>query len=136
VLPVGSIIEDGATLTGLLAGAMAVGGFLAHARPVLQRRDEVNIRIATVIGGLIGFGIASIAMLSLELDCFCLQRRSEMNERTALTLVFAVSMAAVVAALAVLSVLGARSQQMALAYVVILCVAADAGARVVLHYRR
>ena len=59
-----------------------------------------------------------------------------MNERTALTLVFVASMAAVVLALAVLSMLGASSQQMALAYVVILCVAADTGARVVLHYRR
>ena len=67
MLPVGSIIEDGATLTALLAGAMAVGGFLAHARPVLQRRDEVDIRIATVIGGLIGFGVASITMLALEI---------------------------------------------------------------------
>ena len=58
MLLVGSIIGDGATLTGFLAGAMAVGGFLAHARPVLQRQGETEVRVATVIGGLAGLGIA------------------------------------------------------------------------------
>jgi hypothetical protein len=61
VLPLASIISDGATLVGFLAGVIVVGGFLAHARPVLQRRDEQEIRIATVIGGLIGIAVASIA---------------------------------------------------------------------------
>jgi hypothetical protein len=63
VLPLGSIINNGATLVGFMAGVIAVGGFLAHARPVLQRRDEQEIRIATVTGGLIGLAVASIATL-------------------------------------------------------------------------
>jgi hypothetical protein len=63
VLPLGLIIDDGATLVGFMAGVIVVGGFLAHARPVLQRRGEQEIRIATVTGGLIGLAIASIATL-------------------------------------------------------------------------
>ena len=59
-----------------------------------------------------------------------------MSERTALTLVFALSMGGLAVALIVLSLLGASSEQMALAFVLILCVAADTGARVVSKYRR
>lgn len=59
-----------------------------------------------------------------------------MSERTALTLVFALSMGGLAVALIVLSLLGASSEQMALAFVLILCVAADTGARVVIKYRR
>jgi len=62
VLPLGTIINDGATLVGFMAGAIAVGGFLAHTRPVLQRHDEQAIRVATVIGGLIGLGLASTSL--------------------------------------------------------------------------
>lgn len=58
MLLAGSIISGGATLTGFLAGAIAVGGFLGHARPALQRQDEAEVRIATVLGGLAGLGIA------------------------------------------------------------------------------
>jgi hypothetical protein len=63
MLPLGSMISDGAILVGFLAGVIAVGGFLAHARPVLRKRDEQEIRIATVIGGLVGLALASIASL-------------------------------------------------------------------------
>lgn len=59
-----------------------------------------------------------------------------MSERTALTLVFALSMGGLSIALTVLSLCGASSEQMALVFVLILCVAADTGARVVLKYRR
>jgi hypothetical protein len=59
-----------------------------------------------------------------------------MSERRALFLVFAVSMVSVLAVLIVLSLLGASSWLMAFAYLLILCVAADTGARVVLKYRR
>lgn len=58
VLPLGSMINDGAALIGFMAGAIAVGGFLAHTRPVPQKRGEQEIRVATVIGGLIGLGFA------------------------------------------------------------------------------
>jgi hypothetical protein len=59
-----------------------------------------------------------------------------MNERTALTLVFVISMTTVLLALPILSILGANSEQQAIAFVLILLVAADAGARVVLKDRR
>jgi hypothetical protein len=59
-----------------------------------------------------------------------------MNERQALILVFATSMVSVLLALFVLSLLGASSWLMTLAYLLIICVAADTGARVVLKYRR
>ncbi len=59
-----------------------------------------------------------------------------MNERTALTLVFTISMTAVLLALSVLSMLGVSSERQALVFVLILCVAADTASRVVLHYRR
>jgi hypothetical protein len=59
-----------------------------------------------------------------------------MNERTALTLVFAISMIAVLLALPILSMLGASSEQQAIAFVLILLVSADAGARAVLKDRR
>lgn len=68
MLPLGSIFNDAATFTGFLAGAIAVGGFLGHARPVLQRRDEVAIRVATVIGGLIGLGAAVVAALGFAVS--------------------------------------------------------------------
>jgi hypothetical protein len=62
VLPVGSIISDGAALVGFVAGAIAVGGFLAHTRPVLQKRGGQEIRVATVVGGLVGLGLASTSL--------------------------------------------------------------------------
>jgi hypothetical protein len=67
VLPVGSIIDDAATLTGFMAGAIAVGGFLGHARPVLQRKGEMDIKIGTVVGGLIGLVVAVLMSAGLEM---------------------------------------------------------------------
>lgn len=67
MLPVGSIVSDGATVTGFMAGAIAIGGFLGHAGPVLQRRREIDIRIGTVIGGLLGLAMAALISLYLEL---------------------------------------------------------------------
>lgn len=66
MLLLGSIIEDGATLTGFMAGAIAVGGFLGHARPVLQRKGEMDIKVGTVVGGLIGLVVAVLMSVSLE----------------------------------------------------------------------
>jgi hypothetical protein len=59
-----------------------------------------------------------------------------MSERRALLCVFATSMISVFLALFVLSLIGASSWLMGLAYLLILCVSADTGARVVLKYRR
>jgi hypothetical protein len=54
-------------LTGFIAGAIAIGGFLGHARPVLKRRDEMAIRVATVLGGLFGLGRAIAAAIGLRI---------------------------------------------------------------------
>jgi hypothetical protein len=43
-----------ATLVGLLAGGIAIGGFLGHARPGLSEGSDAEIRHATTTGGLIG----------------------------------------------------------------------------------
>jgi hypothetical protein len=59
-----------------------------------------------------------------------------MSERTALILVFTISMTAVLLALSILSMLGVSSERQALVFVLILCIAADTASRVVLHYRR
>ena len=58
-----SIVNDAATDVGLMAGAIAVGGFLAHARPVLSGADEHRVRSRTVIGGLGGLAVAVFTIL-------------------------------------------------------------------------
>ncbi len=67
MLPLGSIIEDGATATGFMAAAIAVGGFLPHAAPVLWHRGEAAIRVGTVFGGLCGLAIAIFVPLAIEM---------------------------------------------------------------------
>ena len=64
MVPMGSIVSTWATGVGLMAGSIAVGGFLAHAQPALQRKGETEIRIATVVGGLAGLGGACLAILA------------------------------------------------------------------------
>lgn len=58
MVPVGSIATDAAATTGLAAAAIAVCGFLAHARPALTGASERRVREATVTGGLGGFVLA------------------------------------------------------------------------------
>jgi hypothetical protein len=47
-----------------MAAAIAIGGFLARATSVLQRRDEQEVERATAIGGLLGlaFGLLIIVI--------------------------------------------------------------------------
>jgi glycerol-3-phosphate acyltransferase PlsY len=61
----GSIVDDGATATGFMAAAIAVGGFLGHAWPVLRGQDEAAVRVATVAGGLCG--LAAMFFLPLAI---------------------------------------------------------------------
>jgi hypothetical protein len=63
MLPVGSIASDFAAAVGLLAGTIAVAGFLAHAAPTLSRAPEEEIRRAMVRGGLVGCLFALFVML-------------------------------------------------------------------------
>lgn len=48
---------------GLIAAAIAVVGFLAHAPRALKRRDERSLREATAVGGLTGFAFAILVIV-------------------------------------------------------------------------
>ena len=56
MLVMAAFLNQSATAIGLIAAAIAVGGFLAHAGPVLAGWDEEKLRQATVAGGLWGVG--------------------------------------------------------------------------------
>jgi hypothetical protein len=58
VLLLASFFDLTATAMGFMAASIAVGGFLAHAEPVLSERGDQAIRSATVRGGLWGFFFA------------------------------------------------------------------------------
>jgi len=65
----GAIVNQFATGLGVLAGAIAVGGFLSHVGPALSRAPEDELRRATARGGLTGFRIgAGVIVLSALLD--------------------------------------------------------------------
>jgi len=66
VLPVGSLIGDFASGTGLVAACIAVCGFLMQIPPALARADEKSVRAATVVGGLIGL-LVSAALIAIAL---------------------------------------------------------------------
>jgi hypothetical protein len=55
---VNSVVLQFATATGFLAAAIAVGGFLAHARPAIAGEVDSVLRRRTAIGGLLGFAVA------------------------------------------------------------------------------
>jgi hypothetical protein len=46
-----------------MVGAIAIGGFLCHAKPALSGASEVELRRATAIGGLTGLGISSLVVV-------------------------------------------------------------------------
>jgi hypothetical protein len=56
-----------ATATGFLAAAIAVGGFLAHARPAIGCKHDSELRRLTAIGGLWGFASALVILVSASL---------------------------------------------------------------------
>jgi hypothetical protein len=63
MLVVGTIASEVATFVGLMAGAIAVGGFLGHAGPTLSGGTEDELREATVIGGLWGLAGACVVII-------------------------------------------------------------------------
>jgi hypothetical protein len=54
-----------ATVVGLMAGGIAVGGFLGHARPSLSGESDAEVRHATTTGGLVGLA-AIVVMIALS----------------------------------------------------------------------
>ena len=63
MLAIGSIVGDAAFGTGFMAAAIAVCGFMAHAHPVLTGKGEEAVRVATVVGGLVGLGVSALVTL-------------------------------------------------------------------------
>jgi hypothetical protein len=58
-----SIVSDFGTAVGALAGMIVVGGFLAHAWPVLDGASEREVQQATVQGGLVGFSLGAVVVV-------------------------------------------------------------------------
>lgn len=63
MLPVGSLISSATAVLGLMAAAIAVFGFIWQAPFALARRGDQAVRAATVVGGLVGFGAATAAVI-------------------------------------------------------------------------
>jgi len=61
--PTGSIASDFAAAVAILAGMIAVGGFVGHAPSVLDRASDREIQQATVIGGLVGGVIGMLVVV-------------------------------------------------------------------------
>jgi hypothetical protein len=60
-----TLLDQSASAVGLVAAAIAVGGFLGHAGLALGGSTEEELRAATVAGGLWGtVGAAFIIVLS------------------------------------------------------------------------
>lgn len=60
---VATLMSDSATGCGLIVGAIAVCGFIAHARLALAGADEQRLRRATTMGGLAGIGLATFVIV-------------------------------------------------------------------------
>lgn len=54
----GAFLSQSATIVGLMAGGIAVGGFLGHAGPSLSGGSELKLRRGTTTGGLVGLSFA------------------------------------------------------------------------------
>jgi hypothetical protein len=60
-----TLLDQSAAAVGLVAAAIAVGGFLGHAGLALRASTDEELRAATVVGGLWGTaGAAFIIVLS------------------------------------------------------------------------
>jgi hypothetical protein len=59
----GSILGTATATTGLVAAAIAVGGFSLHVIPALSGAPEDRLRRATVIGGLCGLVVAILVIV-------------------------------------------------------------------------
>ena len=67
ILPIaGEVLDQSALVTGFLAAAIAVGGFIGHSQEVLGRRSAERLQKATAMGGLYGlFGGLFLVMIDL-----------------------------------------------------------------------
>lgn len=60
MLPAGTFIGNATSVTGFIAAAIAVCGFLGQAAPALMRKDDQTVRALAVAGGLVGLVIATV----------------------------------------------------------------------------
>jgi hypothetical protein len=63
MLVLGSVAGDFGVGVGVLAGMIAVTGFLAHAGPTLGGASEAEVRRAMVRGGLAGFTVGAVVIV-------------------------------------------------------------------------
>jgi hypothetical protein len=63
VFPLASIAGDFATAVGVVAGMIAVGGFVGHAPSALDHAPDREIQQATVVGGLVGGAIGAFVVV-------------------------------------------------------------------------
>jgi hypothetical protein len=61
------LLSQSATIVGLMAGWIAVGGFIGHAWPSLSGGSDDELRRRTTIGGLIGLAFAALTVMSAVL---------------------------------------------------------------------
>jgi hypothetical protein len=60
----GIVLERTAAATGLLAAAIAVGGFVTGTRALISSEEPQNLQLSTAAGGVLGlfFGVAVIVI--------------------------------------------------------------------------
>jgi hypothetical protein len=63
MLPVASFVGDFAAAVGIVAGMIAVGGFIGHAPSVLNGAPDREIQQATVSGGIAGGSIGALVVV-------------------------------------------------------------------------
>jgi hypothetical protein len=63
VLPIASFASDFATAVGIVAGMIAVGGFIGHVPSVLTGAPDREIQEATVSGGIAGGSIGVLVVV-------------------------------------------------------------------------
>gem|GEM_PF-867651 len=84
-------LSQSATIVGLMAGCVAVGGFIGHAGPSLSGAPAAELRRLTTVGGIGGL-CASLVIIVLSVCVNFLSQPQEslsMSETRALILVFA-----------------------------------------------
>ena len=59
----GALLGQSATIVGLMAGWIAVGGFSGHAYPSLSGGSDFELRRRTTIGGLAGLALAMLTIV-------------------------------------------------------------------------
>jgi uncharacterized membrane protein len=129
------IIAQFAAATGFMAAAIAVGDFVARARPAMVGESERKLRRLTAAGGAFGLAVVVlVTILGTFPVMFCLRRTVGMTEFRAIALTMAAGLIAVAISFSALTAIHANGTVMALVFVVILAIGADTCSRVGMRY--